>query len=335
MVGQSSPESMMHKAPKFVMISATLALALASGELVQSIGPRAVTIRSASAMTPPPATQRSEARFAGADLAAVVNITPTAGSQSPGRADAARLPALSLRLPVADSGIVHAPSDAERVFDEYGRLCAAPVLLLQAAPDAMVALTLDAPCMGQMPVLLHHAGMDLALRTDAAGQARMMLPALASPASVLADLPDGSQINAGVTVPGLEAVNRVAISGAGTFIFTASEATTAFGGAPQMQGKLMLLGEDLGSAYPMTQLYSGPAATTDVSFTLEAPVTEEACNTDLRLSSLRMQRGGPVEVLPVEIALPDCTAIGEAVLLPLPDLASTPLSLASAETPEG
>jgi hypothetical protein len=97
----------------------------------------------------------------------------------------------------------------------------------------------------------------------------------------------------------------------------------------------MLLGEDLGSAYPMTQLYSGPAATTDVSFTLEAPVTEEACNTDLRLSSLRMQRGGPVEVLPVEIALPDCTAIGEAVLLPLPDLASTPLSLASAETPEG
>ncbi|MGO4851900.1 hypothetical protein [Phaeovulum sp. W22_SRMD_FR3] len=313
----------MQQPQRFAMMGATLVLALASGQLVQSIGPRA-------APQPPAA---NPANWRDADMSAVVNITPTAGKQTPSLGEAARLPALSLRLPVADSGIVHAPSDAERHFDEYGRLCAAPVLLLQAAADAMMQLTLDAPCMGQMPVLLHHAGMDLALRTDAAGRAQMLLPALASPASVSADLPDGSQISAGVTVPGLDAVNRVAISGPGTFIFNAAEATTAFGGAPQLQGKLMLLGEDLGPDYPMVQLYSGPAATTDVSFTLEVPVTEEACNSDLALSSLRMQRGGAVEAMPIEIALPDCAAVGEAVLLPLPDLTSAKLSMALADTP--
>lgn len=313
----------MQQAQRFAMMGATLMLALASGELVQSIGPRA-------APQPPAA---NPAHWRDVDMGAVVNITPTAGKQSAGFGEAAHLPALSLRLPVADSGIVHAPSDAERHFDEYGRLCAAPVLLAQAAPDAMIQLTLDAPCMGQMPVLLHHAGMDLALRTDAAGRAEMLLPALASPAQVAADLPDGSRISVSVTVPGLDAVNRVAISGPGTFIFNAAEATTAFGGAAQSQGQLMLLGEDLGATYPMAQLYSGPAATTDVSFTLEVPVTEEACNSDLTLSSLRMQRGGTVEAMPIEIALPDCAAVGEAVLLPLPDLTSPALSLASAETP--
>ena len=79
----------------------------------------------------------------------------------------------------------------------------------KAEPLAMAALTITAGCLPEEQIVLHHSGLMFSHKTDAAGVARMTVPALTTKAIFVAtfdngdgaltmiDVPDAEQIPAG------------------------------------------------------------------------------------------------------------------------------------------
>ena len=201
--------------------------------------------------------------------------------------------------------------------------------------NAMIGMTLRAPCLPEMDVLISHAGMVFSAKTMASGSLFLNLPALSEDAKVAVKFSSGASAEAAISIPEIRSLRRFVMQWPETdgFSIHAYEGDAGFAdpghiwaenpATPrpadvQETGYLTRLGDSTTKLPMLAQVYTFPAqAKSEVI--VEAAVTPKNCGFDLMgdaISSI----GGNVEKTEITVAMPNCSAIGDIVQLP--DLAA-------------
>jgi hypothetical protein len=203
-------------------------------------------------------------------------------------------------------------------------------LSAEAAPGAMIALGVTAPCHADAVLQIEHAGISITTRTDAFGLAAIDLPAFDSPAIVAVRLADGTEDRVMLTVPEIAGYERFAVAwhgdqGLGLHAREGGADWRSEGHVhadaprgPQTAGAggfLTQLG-DPGLASPgRAQVYSVPLGMAhDVELSIDAPVTAANCGRPARARIVRSQ-AGRIEASPVRFTYPGCEAVGDTLVL--------------------
>ena len=207
--------------------------------------------------------------------------------------------------------------------------CPITLDLLEDA-NAMIGLTLLAPCMPVSDVMVMHAGLVFSAQTMASGSLFLSLPALTQDASVAVRFLTGETAEASILLTQQSVPRRFAVQWPENDGFSLH----AFEGGADFDTAGHIWAENLGSALPdqmprsgyltllgdktvqmpmFAQIYTY-APDTDAEVIVEAPVTLNTCGLDLMgdtISSL----GGIVAQDEITVAMPDCSAVGEFVQL--------------------
>lgn len=207
----------------------------------------------------------------------------------------------------------------------------APDMIALAQPAAMVRLSLTS-CQAQVRVTLHHNGMMVQAMTDADGALDITLPALANPALYIAEFPDREGAVADVAVPSLADYDRIVLQWRGDagFLLGAQEFGADFGSTGHRHrdnpGTLAAtlaqesgLWTDHGDPTALrAEAYTFPRAARRedaVRFSIEAQVTTANCGREIAAQSLQVMGGAGLEVRELTLAMPDCSAVGDYILL--------------------
>jgi hypothetical protein len=254
-------------------------------------------------------------------------------------------------LPVSDEADSHIPSVAPIMLaavtapDMAPPSLESPVipdpacsvsLVATPAAAAMVDLELSAACSPQARVTIHHQGMIFSVTTDDAGFARVAVPALAEGAVFIADLGNGEGAVAVTSIPDFDRFDRVALQWEGVdgpevhaleFGATYGEPGHVWHGASPgadmaMSGQggfLVRLGDGLGLNPMMAEVYTFPSGFSQksgqVAFSIETPVTQGNCGTELAAQTIQVSPGADLFALDLEMSIPACEAVGEILVL--------------------
>ncbi len=327
----------MQKIRVVAMVCGTSALALGAGHFMQSADANEPGSVVRAPQTPVPDAVQQTASKGPIEVTSVemTSAGPTAPEE-----------ALALaKMPSTPDGTVQlaALSDTPAVItDALPTEVAAPTLACDytltadTAPGAMVALFLGAPCARDQRFTLHHNGLMFTQVTDGDGHASMMVPALAKSAVFIAAFPNGDGAVANTVVEGLDDYQRVAVQWQGNsgvqlhaFEFGAemgSEghvwaaarrdvAAAAEGG----RGFMTVLGDATQPEALIAEIYSFPSRTSEhngaVALQVEAEVTQANCARDIEAQALQMQPGGALNVQELTLAIPECEAVGDFLVL--------------------
>lgn len=205
-----------------------------------------------------------------------------------------------------------------------------------AAPAAMVDLVLTAVCSPQATAMIHHQGMTFSFTTDDAGLARAAVPALAESAVFIADLGNGEGAVAVTTLPDFPLFDRVVLQWQGAvgpeihaleFGASYGEAGHVWHGAAQSPdmaiagtgGFLVQLGDGQGLNPFKAEVYTYPSGNSQqsgqVSFSIETPVTEVNCGTEVAAQTIQASPGADLFALDLSMAIPACESVGEILVL--------------------
>lgn len=201
---------------------------------------------------------------------------------------------------------------------------------------AMVNLEIKATCLPNARVTVSHAGLSFTEVLDEQGKLGITVPAMQKDARFSVRFPNGSETNSIASVPSLEFYDRVAVQWIGeaglqihAFEYAADydtdghvwygnsrDLTSVIGG---QGGFLLRLGDGQSEISKMADVYTFPtgnAATTGtVNLSVEAEVTGSNCGRDIRASTLQIHQGGPATTRQLEIAMPECAASGDFLVL--------------------
>jgi len=344
---------------------AILAVALAAGHLVQTItseqqsiatkadlptqivqvsaGPEAVlqppTLASPAPAAAPPLAEAAPVVVDSADLALpptapvalLAAVTPDVTLPEPALPLA---PVLLPAEPPAPAAAAIAPAlpvpalPAPEVPLALAEACPVNLDLIPEA-QAMVGITLVAPCHMNERVVLRHAGLAVTARTNATGSLFVTLPAMQVQADVSVLFADQTTVAAEIAVPELATVRRFGVQwmAEDAFQLQALENGAAYGsphhmsaanpgaGVTPASGAMSVLG-DAGVDRPMlAQIYTYPADPKGrVEVIVEAQVTEATCNRDL-LGETITSVGGKATVTDLTVATPTCDAVGDILVL--------------------
>ena len=205
---------------------------------------------------------------------------------------------------------------------------------LQAVPQdhAMIAVTLVAPCAPLTRVVLKHAGLAVTGKTSANGVLMMALPALEVQASIAAQV-RGETVTAGLSIPEVAGLQRFAVQWLqdDAFQVNAFEDGADYGGPghvsakaphlprpgmPASGGYLTQLGAGDVDLAMQAEVYTFPTRG-NADLVIEAAVTPATCGREL-LGEALLSRNGNVAVQELTLAMPDCSGIGDIVLLKNP-----------------
>ena len=331
---------------KLARVVAILAVALGAGQLMQSLSHSDQTTEVARSET----AQKA------------VNIQPlAAGSEaSPAAAvpvlDTPRLPETSVARatltgpvpPIPPAAVVDlaapvlpaAPPPQATAAPEVATVdpCAATLDLTNGA-NAMIGLTLIAPCHPNERVVLKHAGLAITGKTTATGALFVDIPALQKDGQVEVAFKDGSKISSNVEVPEVAEMRRFAVQWQAddAFVIHAFEDDLGYDGPgdvspanphhpapglPAKGGFLSLLGDATADLPLLAQVYTFPSdPTAKAEVVVEAPVTEASCGREILAETL-FSSGGRVTISDLAAAMPGCDAIGDYLVLKnlVPDL---------------
>lgn len=211
-----------------------------------------------------------------------------------------------------------------------------PELSAVALPGAQISVTLIAPCNASQNVTVKHSGLTFSSATDDQGVLAFMMPALEQEALVSLTLGDGAQYELSAEVPDANAYKRAVFQWKGSegFAMHAFEDGADYGELghvfPQAPrdpatakalegGYLTLLGDAPARDAYHAQIYTLPlsaaGAASHVELIVEAEVSETNCAREIYGQAL--QYGGaqaPVSTT-VALAVPDCDAIGDFLVL--------------------
>ena len=204
------------------------------------------------------------------------------------------------------------------------------------AAAAMVTLEIDAPCMVRDRFTVHHNGMMFTDVTDETGKRVLSVPALASDAVFIVSFSNGDGAVARATVTSLEYYDRVVVQWTGDSGFQihaleygadyndtghvwAGDARDMTDAARGEGGFLARYGaDDLQDAH-MAEVYSFPSGMTsragEVQLSLEAEVTRANCDRDIEAQTIQRRGSGALKVQDVVLAMPDCSAVGDYLVL--------------------
>lgn len=255
--------------------------------------------------TPPPAP---------AELAALTDVTPALPPLP-------LLPALPMLAPPVDKATAPEAPPAPAAAPDC-----TPALSLAAAPGAILAVTLRAPCAAGARVVLRHAGLAVAESLDSSGQLALDLPALAVSGEVSALFGDGTVLMAATAVPEAAATRRFAVQwmAGDTFQLRVVGPGQAYGDAENVSaempvsaqgGFLVSLGDPTLDLPMLAQVYTWPG---DPALTaapvVEAAVTDATCGREL-LGETILAENGKVTVTDLTVAMPGCDALGDILVL--------------------
>ena len=237
----------------------------------------------------------------------------------------ATLAALTLPSETAPAETVPAQTAPAPLAAE-GAACAV-TLDLAVVPGGMINVTLLAPCVPNARVVLQHEGLAVTGLTSAAGSLFTALPALTPQAKIVAVLADGSKIESLVVVPEAADFRRFGVQWQGddAFQVMAYEDGAAFGtkghifGVQPGQssdagGFLQILGNPDAPMPLLAEVYTYPKGETPVDVVVESAVTAKTCGREL-LGETLMATAGEVLVTDLTLAMPDCAAIGDFLVL--------------------
>ncbi|MFY0308352.1 hypothetical protein ACFMBG_00465 [Leisingera sp. D0M16] len=199
----------------------------------------------------------------------------------------------------------------------------------EAAPMAMVSLTVSAPCRGGERLTVHHSGMTFTASLDPAGRYAAQVPALTRTAVFIAETASGGGAVAVAEVAGAETMERVVLqwSGHSGLEIHAREFGAEYGSAGHVwhgaapgeaAGQVIRLGDASLVAPRIVEIYSVPASHPDragtVALTAEAEVTGLNCGRDISAQALQLS-GGRLSSRDLVMAMPDCDAQGSFLVL--------------------
>jgi hypothetical protein len=210
---------------------------------------------------------------------------------------------------------------------------ACPVTMkIAAAPQAMIGISIVAPCAKDARVVIEHAGLAITGQTDDAGSLFLSLPALAVDATITAYVDDADAITESLRIPGMMTLRRFGVQWQNKDAFqlhafenganyedpghiSASDPHTPLTGAPPAGGYVTLLGDN-GVVLPMqAEIYTFPAGGTAAADVLvEAAVTEATCGRTLQGETI-MTLAGKASATELTLAMPDCDAVGDILVL--------------------
>lgn len=317
---------------KVFMVVATLFLAVAAGQTVQS---QAEHKREADA-----------ARAADIVPTKVILLSATTDTETvlPHFPDTpAVLPARRIGLdgyvPADDRGLVHFTPDPQARSVPF---CNAG-LSVASTPAAMLAVRLDAPCHVNERVVIRHEALAITGRTNDLGQLQIGIPALAAGATVTVAFADGATLSGKAAVPDLADFDRVGVQwqGKAAFALHALEFGATETGRGHVSavdprnpsfaergigGFLSILGDASVPDPLLAEVYSFPAAHVvrhgTVRIYLEAAVTPDTCGREIMGETLDLRRGLRLRTMDLSLPMPGCDALGQLLVLKnlLPDM---------------
>ncbi len=203
---------------------------------------------------------------------------------------------------------------------------------LMAEPLAMIGLSLVAPCHPNERIVMRHAGLAITGRTTATGSISTAMPALESAGTISVLFADGTKADATIDMPEVTALTRFVVQWQADDAFQvhAFENGAEYGQpghvsaadtqapnpiAPSRGGFLLVLGDSTVDLPLLAEVYTYPKNTTVTPEVLvEAAVTATTCGRDL-LGETLVSTEGSVIATDLMVAMPDCTAIGDFLVL--------------------
>ena len=331
---------------------AVLAVALAAGHLVQNMGEKSAAKPVASAeltkkpvkvetvAAGPEATAPAQALPKPAQTAPLpaaplaATISPTLAAPSAPDAPEMQAPKVTVEVrkaaPVAPTTTAPALTEPAPAA-QAANACDASLALLQEA-NAMIGVTLLAPCHANQRVVLRQGGLAVTGQTTSTGALFTTLPAMESLAVVEASFGDGVRVTAEIAMPEMATLRRFGVQWQADDAFQvhAFEDGASYGqpghvsavdpqrpvpGLEVKGGFLTLLGDTATENPLLAEVYTfpvDPAAKPDVI--VEAAVTEKTCGRELIAETLTSS-GGSVFVTDLTLAMPDCDALGDYLVL--------------------
>lgn len=319
---------------------AVLAVALAAGHLVQSMGnksapkpvataelvrkPAKVETVAAGPEAPAPAVKPAEtAPLPAAPLAATAAPALPAAPPAP--------PEVKVEVRKADPAQPAMTEAAPTGEPAMATACTA-TLDLMVEPNAMIGITLLAPCHPNQRVVLRQGGLAVTGQTTSTGALFTALPAMEKAALVEASFADGTKTSGEIAVPELTTLRRFGVQWQAddAFQVNAFEGGASYGDpghvsaanphrpAPGMDAKggfLSLLGDSETANPLLAEVYTFPADPAQKpEVVVEAAVTDKTCARELIAETLT-STGGNVFVTDLTLAMPDCDAIGDYLVL--------------------
>lgn len=221
-------------------------------------------------------------------------------------------------------------ADQPALADDSGTDC---TISMSGAPiaGALVMMNVAAPCHADQDVLFNHAGLRFTENLDESGTISLIVPAMMSDVSITAEFQDGTRAESRFTVPEASQFDRVALvwEGGTGLQLHALENGAAYGEEghvwaenPRLPvasnardgGFLSVLGSSK-QGYA-ADVYSYPSSTlTEPDISIEAQILETTCGASIEGEYLRSQRAAPPVQTPVAMAVPDCEAVGDFLVL--------------------
>ncbi len=351
----------MDKKRKVIRGVAVLAVALAAGHLVQNMGnspaPKPVAsaeltvkpvkvetvaagpemapsgtapVSQPAALPPAPATASTVAPLI---IASPPVVAPTlapneADASTTTAAETAPEPALpELVLPAGLTA-----SDATAPMQAATADPCATTLDLMTEANAMIGITLLAPCHPNQRVVLRQGGLAVTAQTTSTGAIFTALPAFETDAQVEAAFADGTKVSGSIAVPELATLRRFGVQWQADDAFQVHAFENGAGydgpghvsaanphrpgaGLQAKGGFLSLLGDASTDNPLLAEVYTfpaDPAAKPEV--VVEAAVTDKTCGRELLAETLT-STGGSVFVTDLTLAMPDCDALGDYLVL--------------------
>jgi hypothetical protein len=264
-----------------------------------------------------------------ADTSPLPQIVPPEPTDGP-----AALPAAPVATTAPATSITPVPTVAPAVAPTVATApdACAPTLRLAAAPQAMIGVSLVAPCSPEARVVIGHEGLSITGKTNAEGSLFLSLPALAVEATVTARLPQGQDVSQTVRVPAMATLRRMGVQwqDADAFQLHAFEEGAGYGqpghvsaDKPQMPttgiagtgGFMSVLGDNSVDLPLLAEVYTFPAGiAANADIVIEAAVTDATCGREL-LGETIMTLAGEVYITELTLAMPDCDAVGDILVL--------------------
>ncbi|WP_151719111.1 hypothetical protein [Gemmobacter serpentinus] len=295
-----------------------VAIGLGAGHLVQS--------RAAKPVASAPGTD--QAALSDEALARPRNVEQLAAGADD-LAPAPGLPLAGLSGPVGSGGTLGA-APATGLPDASAAADCPITLDLLADTNAMIGVTLIAPCRPDQRVMVKHAGLSVTAKTSATGTMFLNLPALEADARIELSFGDGEKIASRVEMPEVKAMQRFAVQwlDQDQFQLQAFENGADYGqaghvsaaaphspapGLPAKGGFLTLLGDATVDLPMLGEVYTFPANGA-AEVVLEAAITPETCGRELMGETISAT-GGKVSVSELTLAMPECDAAGDILVL--------------------
>lgn len=201
---------------------------------------------------------------------------------------------------------------------------------------AMVSLTLNAPCLPNERITVHHNGMIFSQTTSSTGELNINVPALSETAVFVFAFGNGDGAVAQAKVEDLADFDRVVLQwkdDAGFEIHALEfgarydDAGHVWSGKPRDmasaitgEGGFMTLNGDLSVTSPMiAEVYTFPSDSVGrdggIAISVEAEVNSGNCGQEIEAQSLELVSGNDIRTRDLTLSVPDCDAVGSFLVL--------------------